>query len=70
MKKTKEILSLVIIITILFGVFPSQGVYLQTAEAATGDPNFITYKDINIPADGDFYDAGWNYGTMRGTINN
>ncbi|KTD85366.1 hypothetical protein [Paenibacillus etheri] len=70
MKKTKEILSLVIIITFLFGVFPSQGVYLQTAEAATGDPNFITYKDINIPADGDFYDAGWNYGTMRGTINN
>lgn len=44
--------------------------YLQTAEAATGDPNFITYKDINIPADGSFFDAGWNYGTLSGTINN
>lgn len=70
MKKIKEILSLVIIITLLFGIFPITGVYIQTAEAATGDPNIVYYKDISIPAYSEYYDAGWEYGNSDVSISN
>lgn len=70
MKKIKEILSLVLIITLLFGLMPSQSIYIQTVEAATGDPNIVNYKDVNIPAYSEYHDAGWNYGNSNISINN